>query len=189
MNVTASPRPTHRPRRDRRGQRFGEREHQLARRHHGGTGEDQCLGAESVEQQTGGHLCAGIHDDLKDHERRQHTRAGVEAIGGVQTGNAEGGAVEDGDDVCEQSGGPDDPGTHTEPFTAEELCPDVLQTRCDAHHLPSGRADANSETVKSLTRGCSQTVGIELAEFAHDSSASYPTSPSYSQISAYTSDS
>ena len=66
------PEADHRPRRDRRGQGFGEREHQLSRRHHGGAGEDQCLGAESVEQQTGGHLCAGIHDDLKDHERRQH---------------------------------------------------------------------------------------------------------------------
>ena len=25
-----------------------------------------------VEQQAGGHLCAGVHDDLKHHERRQH---------------------------------------------------------------------------------------------------------------------
>ncbi len=64
-------------------------------------GDNERLGAESVEQQTGRHLCAGIHDDLNDHERGQQTRAGAEAIGGIQTGNAKSGAVEDGDDVCE----------------------------------------------------------------------------------------
>jgi len=64
--------------------------------------------------------CApGIDDDLKDHECGQRTRAGAEAVRGIQTGHAEGGAVEDRDDVCEQSGGPDNPGTHTEPFAAE----------------------------------------------------------------------
>ena len=72
MKVTASPRPTHRARRDRRGQRLGEREHQLARRHQRGAGDDQRLGTEAVEQQTGGHLGAGVDDDLKHHERRQH---------------------------------------------------------------------------------------------------------------------
>jgi len=46
-------------------------------------------------------LCAGIHDDLNDHERGQQTRACAEAIGGIQTGNAKSGAVQDGDDVSE----------------------------------------------------------------------------------------
>jgi len=109
----------HRTRRQRRGQRFGGRQYQLARRHHRGPGEDQRLGAESVEQQAGRHLRAGIDDDLKDHECGQRTRAGAEAVRGIQTGHAEGGAVEDRDDVCEQSGGPDNPGMHTEPFAAE----------------------------------------------------------------------
>ena len=33
------------------------------------------LGAEPVEQQPGGHLCAGIDDDLQDDERGQHAGA------------------------------------------------------------------------------------------------------------------
>jgi hypothetical protein len=84
MNVTASPRPST-ARRNCRGQGFCEREHQLARRHQGSARDDQCLGAEPVEQQTSGHLRAGIHDDLKDHERGQNARAGAEAVGGLQT--------------------------------------------------------------------------------------------------------
>ena len=95
------PEADHRPRGDRRGQGLGECEYQLAGRHHGGAGDDQRLGAESVEQQTRRHLCAGIHDDLKDHERGEHARAGAESVGGTQTGNPKGGAVEYGDDVCE----------------------------------------------------------------------------------------
>jgi hypothetical protein len=90
-----------RARRDRRGQRFGERQQQLAGRHHGRAGDDQCLGTESVEQQAGGHLCAGVHDDLEDDERGQHARAGSEAVGGVQPRYAKCGAVEDRDNVCE----------------------------------------------------------------------------------------
>ena len=101
MNVTASPRPTTARAATAAGRDSVNASSQLARRHHGGAGDDQRLGAESVEQQARGHLCAGIHDDLKDHERGQHTGAGAEAIGGIQTGNAKSGAVEDGDDVCE----------------------------------------------------------------------------------------
>ena len=117
MNVTASPRPTT----ARAANAVGSDSvnASAARRHHRGPGEDQRLGAESVEQQAGRHLRAGIDDDLKDHECGQRARAGAEAVRGIQTGHAEGGAVEDRDDVCEQSGGPDNPGTRTEPFAAE----------------------------------------------------------------------
>ena len=79
------PEAEHRACRNRRGQGLGEREHQLARRHQAGADDDQRLGAESVEQQTRRHLRAGIDDDLKDHERGQHTRACAEAVGGIQT--------------------------------------------------------------------------------------------------------
>ena len=66
-------------------------------------------------------------------------------------------AVEDGDDVGEESGGPDDPGTHAEPFV-EWFCLNVLL---------HGRAPwgwwANSCRVNSLTAGCYELAVIALA--------------------------
>ena len=63
-----------RPRGDRGGQRLGERQRQLARRHHRRTRNDQRLRAEPVEQQARRHLGARVDHDLKNDERRQHAR-------------------------------------------------------------------------------------------------------------------
>ena len=115
MNVTASPRPTTARAAIAGGQRLGERQRQLAGRHQCRAGNDQRLGAEPVEQQARGHLGARVDDDLQDDERRQHAGAGGEPVGGLEPRDAERGAVEDGDDVGEESGRPDDPGTHAEP--------------------------------------------------------------------------
>ncbi len=97
-------------------QGLGERQHELARRHQRGTRDDERLGAESVEQQTGRDLRSGVDDDLQHDECRQHAGAGVETVRRVQAGDTQRGAVENGHDVGEESGGPDDPGTHAEPF-------------------------------------------------------------------------
>ena len=102
----------HRARGDGHGQRFGECQRQLACRHHRGAGKDQRLGTEAVEQQARGHLGARIHDDLQDDERRQQAGARGEAVARLEAGDAKRGAVEDGDDVRQESGGPHDPGTH-----------------------------------------------------------------------------
>jgi hypothetical protein len=109
----------------------------------------------------------------------------MEAVGSIQPGNAESGPVQDGDDISEESGGPHDPGTHTEPFSAGEL----VSARYNAlrlHHVPAGRIDANPLTVKSLTAGLSvqwETSWLKL----HPLVGVMLDSASSSQLSACTS--
>ncbi len=58
-------------------------------------------GTEAVQQQSGGNLSRGVHDHLQHDERGQHPRARGKSVCGLETRDAEGCAVEDGDDVGE----------------------------------------------------------------------------------------
>ena len=144
---------------DRGGQRLGERQRQLTRRHHRRTGNDQRFGAEPVEQQARGHLGACVDHDLKNDERRQQPGTGGESVAGLQPRDSERGAVEDGDDVCEETGGPNDPGTHAE-NSRNQLCLNVCR-----HLRATGGCNTNSLPVRSLTRspGNTQRVRRKLA--------------------------
>jgi hypothetical protein len=74
----------HGARPDRQGQGRRQRERELAGRHERGTRDDQDPRTVAVEQYSGGHLGAGVHDDLQHHERRQHGRGGVKSFGRIQ---------------------------------------------------------------------------------------------------------
>ena len=63
----------------------------------------------SIEQPDGD-LHAGVHQQLEHGEGRELRRGDVEALGGDESGDAERGAVEDGQDVDQQPDDPDDPG-------------------------------------------------------------------------------
>ena len=63
-------------------QRLGQRQQQLAAGHQRRARDDQHPRAVAVEQDPGGHLGAGVDDDLQDDERREDAGAGVEPLGG-----------------------------------------------------------------------------------------------------------
>ena len=188
MNVTASPRPTTARAAIASGQRFGEREHQLARRHHGGAGDDQRLRAESVEQQPRGHLRAGIHDDLQDHERRQHDW-GWRRSDRRRPDRKRQAWCGRGRRRCRRVvRWPRRSRDAHRTFHSEDSFTSNCCNALRLHHLPSGRADANSETVKSLTRRC-LALSVPSWLNLHALVGITQNTTSYSQISAYTSDS
>jgi len=93
--------------------------------------DDQCLGAESVEQQTSGHLCAGVHDDLKDHERGQHAglapkRSAASRPETPRVVRSRTATMYASSPVARRSRD-----AHRT-FQHEKFCPDVLQTYCDS---------------------------------------------------------
>jgi hypothetical protein len=93
--------------RDRHGGRH--RQYGLADNHDRGPAGEQATNTEAVEQHTHRDLQAGIDEQLQDDEARQHARRGVEAVGGLQARDAEGGPVEDRHAVGDGAACPDQP--------------------------------------------------------------------------------
>ncbi len=85
----------------------GEGEAELAGGEQDGAQGEHLLGAEPVDQQADGYLHARVDEQLEYGEGRQGRGADVEALGGVDAGDAEAGAEDDGDEVHGDAGPPD----------------------------------------------------------------------------------
>ena len=88
-----------------------ERETELRDRQQREAEAEQLLGAVAVEQRPDRQLHRRIDEELQDGEGRQLRAADAEAVGGIEPGDAERRAVEDGQDVDGDGRRPDRPGT------------------------------------------------------------------------------